>query len=132
MTNIWTPTGNRVAALAPGPGDLFVVTTIGGKRVLVEPIDQYERAIRIAESFARQMAQARPFSIKVLCMSFPELLAHMGTTREECAKLVTPEEAESDRRLAISTCMDVLRTSNDAQVRADALDVLTSMGVLKQ
>jgi hypothetical protein len=30
---IWTPNGNNVAVLSPSPGDLFVVTTIGGQRV---------------------------------------------------------------------------------------------------
>lgn len=132
MTNIWTPTGNRVAALAPGPDDLFVVTTLFGKRVFVEPIGDYDKALRLAEAFASRTTQPRPFTIKVLCMSFAELLAHMGTTREEYAKHLTPEEAESDRKLAISACMDMLRTCNDPAVRADALEILTSMGVLPQ
>lgn len=35
---IWTRNGNHVAALGPAPGDLFVLTTIGGKRVFVEPV----------------------------------------------------------------------------------------------
>ena len=77
MTNIWTPNGNRVAALAPGPGDLFVVTTMFGKRVFVQPIGNYDRAVKIAEAFARQMTQERPFTIKVLPMSFSELLARL-------------------------------------------------------
>jgi hypothetical protein len=132
MTNIWTPTGNRVAALAPGRGDLFVVTTLFGRRVFVDPIDHYEKALKLAEAFARHMTQARPFTIKVLPVSFAELLAHMGTTREEFAKGLSPEGAEADRQLAIDGCMRALRECNDPAVRAEAYEVLTGMGVLKQ
>lgn len=127
---IWTPNGNHVAALGPAPGDLFVVTTIGGKRVFVEPVSQYGKAVQLAEAFARATTQPRPFTIKVLCMSFSELLAHMGTTREECAKHLSPEDAEADRKAAIRACTELLRTSNESQVREDALQILKDMGVM--
>jgi hypothetical protein len=129
--SIWTPNGNHVAALSPAPGDLFVVTTIGGKRVFVEPVSEYEKAIRLAEAFARATTQTRPFTIKVLCMSFSELLAHMGTTRDECAKALSDEDREADRQGSIDACMSLLRTSNDPQVRADALDILKEMGAMQ-
>lgn len=128
---IWTPNGNNVAVLPPSPGDLFVVTTIGGQRVFVEPIGQYEKAITTAEAFARATTQPRPFTIKVLCMTFPELLAHMGTTREECVKYLSADDAEKDREAAIRACTEMLRACNDAQVRADCLDILRDLGAMQ-
>jgi hypothetical protein len=127
---IWTPNGNCVAAVGPAPGDLFVVTTIGGKRVLVEPVTYYEKALALAEAFARATTQPRPFTIKVLCMTFGELIAHMGHKREDYADALSPEDAERDRQANISACMDLLRTCNDPQVRADALDILKKMGAI--
>jgi hypothetical protein len=132
MTNIWTPNGNRVAALAPGPGDLFVVGMLFGKRVFVWPITDYDRAITTTQAFARQITQPRPFTIKVLPMSLDELLAHMGMTRAELAAGVSPAMEQEFRQLGIEACMKVLRECNEPQVRAEAVDLLTSMGALGQ
>lgn len=131
MTNHWIPNGNRVATMAPGPGDLFVVTTLGGKRVLVDPIADYEKALRIAEAFARQMAQPRPLTIKVIPMSLPEMLAHIGTTPKRLAAGLSPDDEASDRQLVVDTCMSALRECNEPQVRKDAYDLLVSIGVMK-
>jgi hypothetical protein len=128
---IWTPNGNHVSVLPPSPDDLFVVTTIGGKRVFVEAISKYESAIRTAEAFARATTQPRPFTVKVLCMTFAELLTHMGHRREDYAKLLTPEDAEADRQAAIRHCMDMLRNCNEPQVRADALEILKELGAIQ-
>lgn len=128
---IWTPNGNHVAVLAPAPGDLFVVTTIGGKRVFVEPVSRYEKALEVAERFARARTERRPYTIKVLCMSFSELLAHMGMTREDMAKTLSDEDAEADRQAAIGTLKELLLTSNEPQVRAEAIDMLTEIGALQ-
>jgi hypothetical protein len=130
MTNIWTPNGNRVAALVPGPDDLFVVTTIGGRRVTVQPIDEYDKALKTAEAFARQTSTPRPLSVKVLCLSLRELLAQVGTTPAEFFAGMTPEEDAELRRLAIDACMNALRKSNEASVRADAMEALTALGVI--
>jgi len=128
---IWTPNGNNVSVLPPSPGDLFVVTTIDGKRVFVEAISKYASAVSTAEAFARATTQPRAFTVKVLCMSFAELLAHMGHTREDYVKRLTPEDAEADRQAAIRHCMDMLRTCNEPQVRADALDILKELGAIQ-
>jgi hypothetical protein len=126
--DLWTTGSIRVATMAPGPGDLFVVTTLGGKRVFVEPTDQYERAVRVAESIARRVVHDRPVIIRVLPMTLAELLAHMGTTREQLAQGASPEDDAADRKLIIDTCMAVLRECNDAAVRTDAYNLLVSMG----
>jgi hypothetical protein len=128
---IWTANGNCVAALPPAPGDLFVVATLFGERVFIKPVGEYGRAIEIAEAFARATTHLRPFTIKVLSMTFGELIAHMGHTREEYAKLLTPEDAERDRKAAVDACMNILRTSNEPQVRAEALEILKQMGAIQ-
>lgn len=128
---IWTPNGNNVAVLPPSPGDLFVVTTIESKRVFIEPVSKYAKAITVAEAFARATTQPQPFTVKVLCLSFTELLAHMGTSREEMAKHLSAEGAEEDRRLNINACWEIVRTSNDPQVRADCLDILKDLGAVQ-
>lgn len=132
MTNIWTPNGNRVAALPPGSGDLFVVTTLFGQRITVEPVSAFDAAVARAEAFARGMAHDRPFTVKVLCMSFRELLAAQGLAMEHMRAGYTHEDEAEDRQRAIEACTATLRDSNDPTVRADAFEVLTSMGVIKQ
>lgn len=129
--DLWGAGGHRVATMAPSPDDLFVVTLMFGKRVLVDPIDQYDRAVRVAEAFARRIVHDRPVTIKVLPMSFAELVAHTGTTREELAMTLTPEDREADRRLIIDGCWRALRESNDPKVRAEASEILTGMGVMQ-
>jgi hypothetical protein len=130
--DLWGAGGHRVATMAPGPDDLFVVTLMFGKTVLVDPIDQYDRTVRVAEAFARRIVHDRPVTIKVIPLSFRELLAHEGTTREEVAKTLTPADRAADRLLITDACWKVLRESNDPKVRADALELLTGMGVSKQ
>lgn len=131
MTNCWTPNGNRVASMAPGPDDLFVVTTILAKTVFIQPVADYERAFKIAEAFARHMTMKRPFAIKVIPMSLDEMLAHIGMTREEFAKGL-PIDDIAARKLVVDTCMEALRDCADPAVRADALDLLTSLGVVQK
>jgi hypothetical protein len=128
--SIWTPNGNHVSALPPSPGDLFVVGTLFGERVFIKPISEFGKAVELAETFARATTHSRPFTIKVLSMTFGELLAHMGMTREEVAQQLSPEDAERDRQANIDACMGLLRTSNEPQVRADALDILKQMGAM--
>jgi hypothetical protein len=70
--------------------------------------------------------------VKVLCLSLRELLAQMGTTPAEFFASMTPEEDTELRQLAIDACMNALRQSNEASVRADAMEALTALGVLKQ
>jgi hypothetical protein len=62
-------------------------------------------------------------------MSPDELLAHMGTTYEKLA-LGQSTDDETTRQLVIDTCMTALRECNEPTVRAEALKLLTDMGVL--
>lgn len=130
MTNLRMRNGNCVAALAPSPGDLFVVTTIGGKVVFLQGAEDYEKALRLAEAFAEQMQSDRPFTVKVLGMSLDELLAFKGISREEFVASVSPEADAEMRRSAVATCKEALRDCNDSAVRRDAYELLVRMGEL--
>jgi hypothetical protein len=130
--DLWTMGSNRVATMPPGPGDLFVVTMLSGKRVFIEPIDQYDKAVQIAERFARHIRHDRPVILRVLPMSLDELVAQMRMTRAELTAVTPPTDDDADRKLVIDTCMGALRESSDQHVRAEAVEVLTGMGVLRQ
>ena len=131
MTTLRMRNGNCVAALAPSPGDLFVVTAIGGKVVFLQGAHDYEKALRLAETFAEQMPPPnRPFTVKVLGMSLDELLAFKGISRDEFAASISPEADVETRRLAVATCKEALRDCNDPAVRRDAYDLLVSIGEL--
>ena len=133
MTTIRMANGNCVAALQPAPGDLFVVTLLAGKVVFIQPVADYEKALRLAEVFAgRVPPPGRPFTVKVLGASVPELLALQGTTREALVASLTPETEEDDRQLILSTCREVLRDCDDAAARRDAFDLLIQMGASLQ
>lgn len=131
MTTLHSRNGNCFAALQPAPDDLFVVTTLSAKVVFVKPADEYEQALRLAQTLAEQVPPVgRPFTVKVLGMSLDELLACMGISRADFAAGLRTDDAEL-RQLAESTCKEVLRRSDDATVRADAMDLLTDMGVFR-
>ena len=132
MTTLRSPNGNCVAALQPAPGDLFTVTLLKAKIVFVRSADEYEQSLRLAEAFAAQVAppDGRPFTVKVLGMSLDEVLALQVISRESFAAGITTPDGEL-REMAERTCKDVLRRSDDAAVRADAMDLLTDLGVLR-
>lgn len=116
-----------VAVLAPVPGDIFVVTTIQGKRVAVQPMADYDKAVAVARAFAGQTRHP----IKVLCMSGRELLAFMGISPADLVNGQSPAAEQEMHQLAVDACMTTLRECNDPSVRADAHKLLVEMGMLK-
>jgi hypothetical protein len=131
--DLWSTGRNRVTSWEPGEGDLFIVTTLGGRRVFVEPVADYEKAVRVAQGFARRIVHDRPVVIRVVPMTLAELLAHMGTTHNElmAAPSGSADDA-ADRQLVIDTCRTVLRECNEQAVRQDAYDLLASLGGISQ
>ncbi len=117
-----------VAAHPPIPGDIFVVTTIYGKRVAVQSVGDYERAAATARAYASKLR--RP--IKVLCMSLHELLAFMGISAADFAAGISPELDQELRQSAIDACYSAMRECPDPSVRADAYELLIEMGVVKR
>lgn len=128
--DLWTPEQNQVRVMEPAPDDLFVVITVNGKRALVWPITDYDRAVQVANGFVNRVRGPRPVTIKVRCMSGTELMDHMGLTHGTAAQNLSPKDG-ADRQLMIETCKSALLKSNDAAVRADAHDLLTRLGALK-
>ena len=127
--DLWSTNGNRVTTMEPGPDDLFVVTMIGGKRALVDPVGQYARALRVADAFARRLQHHRRVTIRVLPMTAEEFQTHIGWPHSAEAG-GSPTDEASDRTLVIDTCMEALRQCNEPAVRADAHSLLVTLGVI--
>jgi len=96
--SITLPNGNRVVSLPPSPDDLFVVTTLFGRRVCAQPVSEYEEALNVAEAFARSHTQSRPFTVKVLCLDLREGLDAMGLQASDLFRDQTPAEEGDMRR----------------------------------
>lgn len=128
MTNIWTPGsgGGRVATMAPGPDDVFVVTTVGGRRALIHPVGLYEHALELAQAAAIRMAPV-PMTIRVMAVTLSEAQA-FGFVSDDLFEDQTPGQEAEMRQLVVSTLWTVVRHSNEARPRADALRLLKEMG----
>jgi hypothetical protein len=118
----WEPR-YRVTTVAPGKLDLFAVTFIDGKQANIEPITDYQDALTKAEAFLRE----HQCQIKVLPMTGPEVRNLLGIRLPERP---APMDA-AVRAQMVTTLKAIARDSNDGDARADALDLLTEMGVLQ-
>lgn len=128
MTNIHTPGGGRVVALSPEPDDLFVVTTVAGRKVSLHTVEQFGHALKRAEAAANRMAPV-PVSVKVLCLTLTEA-QRFGLIPADLDKDETLEGDADRRQFVIRTLWDIVRNSNQAKPRADALDMLKELGEL--
>lgn len=128
--DLWGPGDNRVVALPPSPGDVFVITTVDGKRVLVHPVHEYDKAVRIAHAFTRRWRAEQPVTIKVLCLTLKEAQA-TGFAPADLFRNQTPQEEAEMRRLVTQTCMATLHQSPDSAARGEALKLLQDMGMLQ-
>ena len=122
--NIWTRNGNYVSVLGPGPEDLFVVTMVDGKRYAIQPVSEYSSALDIAEKLAEQISSP----VKLMALSLNEVLAFTGVSLVDLAAGLTTEDDER----AITACREVLRECNDRGLRAQAEEVLVSMGAISK
>lgn len=130
MTNVYfAPGGGRVATIAPGPDDLFVVTTIAGRKVLLQPIHHYQRALEVAQAFVKAQAPTA-VTVKVFALSGAEAQA-MGFLPADLLQDQTPEQEAEDRQLVVSTLWNVVMQSNEAKPREDALRLLKNLGEVK-
>ncbi len=127
--NIWGPGGGRVATMAPGPGDVMVLTTAGGRRVLMHPVDQYDHAVKLAHAAVLRMAPV-PVTLRVMCLSLAEAQA-MGLAPVDLFPDMTPAQDADMRLIVVNTLHAVLRDCNEPQPRADALQLLRQMGEMK-
>lgn len=118
----WEP-GYRCMTIAPGKLDLFVLTLVDGRRAALDPITDYDDALARAGAFHRD----HPCQIKVLPMTGAELFNLLGITRPE-----RPQPFDADlHRSAVDRLWQIVRDSHDHDARADALALLTDMGLVR-
>lgn len=117
----WEPR-HRCMTIQPGKLDLFVVTLVDGRRVALDPITDYDAALARARAFHSD----HRCQIKVLPMTGDELFNLLGIKRPESPQ---PFDAEL-HRTTVDRLWQIVRDSPDHEARADALALLTDMGVV--
>ena len=130
MIDLWANGVNRVVSFPPSRDDLFVAILLGGQAVRFWPITEYDRAVRLAETFIRAHQPKRPYVVKVLCLTGLEAQT-LGLLPDSLFENTTPEQDAEMQQRAYDTCMEVLRTTTDPVTREDAIELLRSMGALK-
>lgn len=117
----WEPR-HRCTTVAPGKLDLFVLTLVDGARAALDPITDYDAALARAHSFHRE----RPCQIKVLPVTGPELRNLLAIALPDHPQ---PMDAAA-LRLIRDTLLTVARDGSDPDARGDAIDLLTTLGVV--
>jgi hypothetical protein len=128
---LWGARGNQVAVLPPSHGDLFVLTTVLGRRVSLDPIDHYEQAVRRAHVMADRLVHPEPVVIKVLSLTNLEACKVQGIDPATLFADETPEQEAQMRQHIITSMTQLLHTSSDPRVRSDALKLLTDIGAIR-
>jgi hypothetical protein len=126
MTYIHRRNGACVAALRPAYGDAVVVTTVGGKVAALDPVADYDKVISRALTRALTLAGDWRPPVKVLPMTMVEALAFCGITVDDYLSDMTEEEWGE---YCVKHCTPALHNA-DPRVRADAEEVLTSLGAM--
>ena len=124
---LWGARGNHDAVLPPSHGDLFVLTTVLGRRVFLDPITHYEQAVRRARDLADRLVHPEPVVIKVLSLSALESCKLHSIDPAALFADQTPEQEAEVRRQIITNCHDALRNRSDPRERSDALKLLHDM-----
>ena len=117
----WEPR-HRCTTIAPGKLDLFVVTLVEGKLAALNTVMDYDSALERAREFHRD----NPCQIKVLPISGEELRNYLGIDLPKTQRPMT----EAEREMIHGRLTGILRNSNDADARADALDLLSQLGTV--
>jgi hypothetical protein len=128
---LWGAGGHHVAVLPPSYGDLFVLTTVLGRRVSLDHIGNYEQAVRRAHAMADRIVHHVPVVIKVLCLSAVESCKLHGIDPATLFADETPEQEAQMRQHIITSMTQLLHTSSDPRVRSDALKLLTDLGAIQ-
>lgn len=112
----------RCTTVAPGKLDLFVVTLVEGRLAALDTVMDYEAALERARGFHRD----NPCQIKVLPMTGEELRNYLGIELPKTRRPMT----EAERKMVHDRMTNILRDSNDADARADALDLMSELGMV--
>ena len=123
----------RVVTAEPGQDDTFVATFIEGKFAYLDGADDHAAAVNRAHAFLKDNAVA----IKVLPVTFDELLNLLHITREDLARDMQRLPADHPENVALKKAiverMKQVLTSEraDGQTRAKALELLQDMGAMQ-
>lgn len=120
----WRPR-YRAICPDPGPGDLFILVLIEGKRVAIHHATDHAHWRVTAE----QLAESQHCQVKVLPMSGQELLNFLGI--EPAAPQPIGNMDPAFRAQAVQNCLDVLRECGSQQDREQALSLLKQIGALQ-
>lgn len=126
---------NFVCAYEPEPGDSLVVTYLFGEaptgegvghELLTQPIDRYQEAVEWAVAIAEQMA----WFIEVVTLTTAE---YVNLKREQIERVVgaLTDEERGGLRHIVQLMAEVIRDCDDANVRAEACDVLVKLRVVR-
>lgn len=127
--DLWGTGGNRVVVLPPTEGDLFVAIAVGGSAAVLWPVEEYDRALEVAQRFTRRLRTAQPVTVKVLCVTLGEA-QRFGFLPTGASPPQAPEEDAEARQFIVSNLWRIVRNSNEAKPRADALDLLKQLGAM--
>ena len=128
--NLWGNRGHAVVSLPPSRDDLVCVTTVCGRVAHIQPIDQFDAAVRVAHEFVGRLVHPRPVTVKVLCLTLAEARG-MGFLHDDQFE-PEPTECQSEaRQAAIATLNGVLCSGTDPQARTDAFNLLQQIGVIQ-
>ena len=125
---------NRVVADDPEPGDAFVQVAWFGPpqdglhlkqfHTRPQPIEEYQACIDWAVSMADQMA----YPLYVVPMTFDRALP--ADRLQRMVDSLNDQERAELRKLVVTTCAEVMRDSDDIDIREEAFAVLARMGVV--
>lgn len=115
MTNFWCRNRNCVSTMSPAPDDLFVMTTLFGKRVFVQPIRDYEKALATAQRFADLVRHPRPIVVKVLCLAHAEMTEALGIDPATAFQGQTATQEAELRQLVVTACKTAFWTAPTRQ-----------------
>ena len=113
----------RVSLTVPGddPGTRTV------RHLPYQPVSDYEAAVAWAVSMADQLA----YPIHVVPLSYSDI-RHTERFTPICEAVAAMDDQQRGamRQVVVTTCAEVMRDSDDWQVRADCYDILTQLKVI--
>lgn len=130
MDLAWTSGGNSVVTFPPSRDDLFVAVLVEGAVAAIWPVNQYDHALRTAETLTRAQHRERPYVVKVIPLTAREAQT-LDLLPEGLFADMTPQQHAEMQQAVYDNCIAVLQTSTDPVARADAMKLLRDMGALK-
>ncbi|MBP6013151.1 MAG: hypothetical protein KBA31_13070 [Alphaproteobacteria bacterium] len=122
---------NFVCAYEPLPQDSFIETYLNGPDgrylLMTQTIDRYQATADWAVGIADQMA----WPIEVVPITMQEFVERNRERFERALAAMTDQERGALRADAVRAMAEVMRDCDDAEVRADAFDVLVKLGALR-